>query len=39
MTGPEAELKGCYLKKQSQFSIGQYDAKSVFSMIYVSFDG
>ena len=34
MTGLEADLKGCNLKKQSQYLKGQNDAKSVITMVY-----
>jgi len=34
MTGLEADLKGCNLKKQSQYLKGQNDAKSVITIVY-----
>ena len=32
-----ADLKGCDLKKQTQFSNGQNDAKSVMTIVYGDF--
>jgi len=38
MTASKAELKGCDLKKQSQFMKGQNDAKSILTMVYGDLD-
>ena len=39
MTASKAELKGCDLKKQSQFAKGQNDAKIVMTMVYGDLNG
>jgi len=38
MTGPEADLKGCDLKKQSQFAGGQNGVIQAITMVYREFN-
>jgi len=39
MTDSKEELKGCDLKKQSQFAKGRNDAKIVMTMVYEDLNG